>query len=275
MNPHGAVAAAKAADAVRDRLGADPRPVAAIILGSGLGDLADRIQNATRVRYADIPGFHATNVAGHRGELIRGTLGGREVLALAGRFHMYEGYSARAAGFPVRVVHALGAKVLFASNAAGGVNRAFDPGDLMVIEDHLNLMFQNPLIGPIEPGDTRFPDMSEPYSRRLIKALHESAAATGISLRQGVYGALLGPTYETPAEVRMLERLGADAIGMSTVPETIVAAAIGMEVAGVSLITNAAAGISSAALNHVDVVAVGAAAAARFSGVVGELVSRI
>jgi purine-nucleoside phosphorylase len=275
VNPHGAVAAAKAADAVRDRLGADPRPVAAIILGSGLGDLADRIQNATRVRYADIPGFHATNVAGHRGELIRGTLGGREVLALAGRFHMYEGYSARAAGFPVRVVHALGAKVLFASNAAGGVNRAFDPGDLMVIEDHLNLMFQNPLIGPIEPGDTRFPDMSEPYSRRLIKALHESAAATGISLRQGVYGALLGPTYETPAEVRMLERLGADAIGMSTVPETIVAAAIGMEVAGVSLITNAAAGISSAALNHVDVVAVGAAAAARFSGVVGELVSRI
>jgi purine-nucleoside phosphorylase len=275
VNPHGAVAAAKAADAVRDRLGADPRPVAAIILGSGLGDLADRIQNATRVRYADIPGFHATNVAGHRGELIRGTLGAREVLALAGRFHMYEGYSARAAGFPVRVVHALGAKVLFASNAAGGVNRAFDPGDLMVIEDHLNLMFQNPLIGPIEPGDTRFPDMSEPYSRRLIKALHESAAATGISLRQGVYGALLGPTYETPAEVRMLERLGADAIGMSTVPETIVAAAIGMEVAGVSLITNAAAGISSAALNHVDVVAVGAAAAARFSGVVGELVSRI
>ena len=275
MNPHGAVAAAKAANAVREKLGADPRPVAAIILGSGLGDLADRIQNATRVRYADIPGFHATKVAGHRGELIRGTLGGREVLALAGRFHMYEGYSARAAGFPVRVVHALGAKVLFASNAAGGINRSFDPGDLMVIEDHLNLMFQNPLIGPIEPGDTRFPDMSEPYSRRLIKALHDSAAATGISLRQGVYGALLGPTYETPAEVRMLERLGADAIGMSTVPETIVAAAIGMEVAGVSLITNAAAGISSAALNHVDVVAVGAAAAARFSGVVGEFVSRI
>ena len=275
MNPHGAVAAAKAADAVREKLGADPRPVAAIILGSGLGDLADRIQNATRVRYADIPGFHATNVAGHRGELIRGTLGGREVLALAGRFHMYEGYSARAAGFPVRLVHALGAKVLFASNAAGGINRAFDPGDLMVIEDHLNLMFQNPLIGPIEPGDTRFPDMSEPYSRRLIKALHDSAVATGISLRQGVYGALLGPAYETPAEVRMLERLGADAIGMSTVPETIVAAAIGMEVAGVSLITNTAAGISSAALNHVDVVAVGAAAAMRFSGLVGEFVSRI
>ena len=275
MNPHGAVAAAKAADAVREKLGVDPRPVAAIILGSGLGDLADRIQNATRVRYADIPGFHATNVAGHRGELIRGTLGGREVLALAGRFHMYEGYSARTAGFPVRVVHALGAKVLFASNAAGGINRAFDPGDLMVIEDHLNLMFQNPLIGPIEPGDTRFPDMSEPYSRRLITALHDGAAATGISLRQGVYGGLLGPTYETPAEVRMLERLGADAIGMSTVPETIVAAAIGMEVAGVSLITNAAAGISSAALNHVDVVAVGAAAAMRFSGLVGEFVSRI
>ena len=275
MNAHGAVAAAKAADAVREKLGADPRPVAAIILGSGLGDLADRIQNATRVRYADIPGFHATNVAGHRGELIRGTLGGREVLALAGRFHMYEGYSARTAGFPVRVAHALGAKVLFASNAAGGINRAFDPGDLMVIEDHLNLMFQNPLIGPIEPGDTRFPDMSEPYSRRLIKVLHDSAAATGISLRQGVYGALLGPTYETPAEVRMLERLGADAIGMSTVPETIVAAAIGMEVAGISLITNAAAGISSAALNHVDVVAVGAAAAMRFSGLVREFVSRI
>jgi purine-nucleoside phosphorylase len=275
MNPHGAKAAAKAAAAVREKLGADPRPVAAIVLGSGLGDLADHIQNATHVRYADIPGFHATKVAGHRGELIRGTLAGREVLALAGRFHMYEGYGATAAAFPIRVVHALGAKVLFASNAAGGINRSFNPGDLMVIEDHLNLMFRNPLIGTLEPGDTRFPDMSEPYSRRLIKLLHESAAASGMSLRQGVYGALLGPTYETPAEVRMLERLGADAIGMSTVPETIVAAALGMEVAGVSLVTNAAAGISGEVLNHVDVVAVGAAAASRFSQLVGDFVSRL
>ena len=271
---HGAEAARHAADTVRDRLGVR-QPVVAIVLGSGLGELADRIERPRRVPYADVPGFHAPNVAGHRGELIGGLLGGREVLALAGRFHMYEGHSARVAAFPVRVAHALGARVLFASNAAGGVHRTFRPGDLMIIRDHLNLMFRNPIIGPQEPGDERFPDMSSPYALRLVALLRESGKAAGVPLVEGVYAGLLGPTYETPAEVRMLERLGADAVGMSTVPETIVGAAIGMEVAGVSLITNAAAGMTSASLDHAEVVQVGRDAAARFAELVEGFVARV
>jgi purine-nucleoside phosphorylase len=250
-------------------------PVAAIVLGSGLSALADRIEDAVRIPYAEIPGFHAPRVDGHKGELIRGFLGGREILALSGRFHMYEGYDAKAAGFPVRVVHALGAKVLFVSNAAGGVRRTFNAGDLMIIEDHINLMFRNPLIGSLESGDTRFPDMSAPYSPRLIALLKASATATGVPLTSGVYAGLLGPTYETPSEVRMLERVGADATGMSTIPETVVAAAIGMEVDGISLITNQAAGISTVPLNHADVVEVGHAAAKRFADLVTEFVRRL
>jgi purine-nucleoside phosphorylase len=271
---HGAVAARHAADAVRARLGVR-QPIAAIVLGSGLGELADRIDNARRVPYAEVPGFHATNVAGHRGELICGSLAGREVLAFAGRFHMYEGHSARVAAFPVRVAHALGARVLFTSNAAGGVRRTLRPGDLMLIQDHINLMFQNPIVGALEPGDQRFPDMSSPYAPRLSDLLKASALAVGVPLVEGVYAGLVGPTYETPAEVRMLERLGADAVGMSTVPETIVGAAIGMEVAGVSLITNPAAGISNAPLDHGEVVSVGRAAAGRFAELVAEFVGRL
>jgi purine-nucleoside phosphorylase len=270
----GAAAAKAASDTVRARLGVRD-PVAAIVLGSGLGELAARIENPTSVRYADIPGFHATNVAGHRGELIRGTLGGREVLALAGRFHMYEGHGARTAAYPIRVLHALGAKLLFVSNAAGGINRSFAPGDLMIIEDHLNLMFRNPLAGAVEPGDDRFPDMSATWSPRLIALLRESAKAVGVPVRSGVYAGLLGPNYETPAEVRMLATLGADAVGMSTVPEAIVAGAMRMEVAGISLITNAAAGISSAPLSHAEVVEAGAAAGDGFARVVTEFVSRL
>lgn len=270
----GAAAAKVAADAVRTRLGIR-EPVAAIVLGSGLGELAARIENPTSVHYADIPGFHAPSVAGHRGELIRGTLAGREVLALAGRFHMYEGHSARTAAYPVRVLHALGARVLFVSNAAGGINRAFAPGDLMIIEDHLNLMFRNPLAGPVEPTDDRFPDMSATWSPRLISLLRESAKASGVQVQSGVYAGLLGPNYETPAEVKMLATLGADAVGMSTVPEAIVAAAMGMEVAGISLITNPAAGISSTPLNHAEVVEAGAKAGGVFAQLVTEFVSRL
>lgn len=259
--------AQRAADAVRERLGR-PSPVAAIILGSGLGALADRVQGATRVPYAEIPGFHAPKVEGHRGELIRGTLGGREVLLLAGRFHMYEGHEAREAAFPVRVVHALGARILFVSNAAGGIRRTFRPGDLMLIADHLNLMFRNPLVGAAEPGEDRFPDMSAPYSARLGTLLEDAAHAHGIALQRGVYAGLLGPTYETPAEIRMLERMGADAVGMSTVPEVIVGAALAMEVAGISLITNPAAGISPTPLDHAEVVEVGAKSSQAFCGLV-------
>lgn len=267
MQAHGAAEARRSADAVRERLGVR-EPVAAIVLGSGLGALADRLTDAARVPYAEIPGFHAPGVVGHRGELLRGHLGGREVLLLAGRFHMYEGHPAQVAGFPVRVVHALGARALFLSNAAGGIRRTLVPGDLMVIADHLNLQFRNPLTGAKEPGDLRFPDMSAPWTPRLQRLLETAARDTGVPLQRGVYAGLLGPTYETPAEVRMLERLGADAVGMSTVPEVIVAAAIGLEVAGVSCITNHAAGITAQPLHHDEVVEVGARAATSFCALV-------
>ncbi len=271
---NGAAAAEAAAATIRDGLGVRA-PVAAIVLGSGLGDLAARIENAKTVSYAEIPGFHATNIAGHRGELICGTLAGREVLALAGRFHMYEGHGARAAAYPVRVLHALGAKLLFVSNAAGGISRAFAPGDLMVIEDHINLMFRNPLFGAVEPTDDRFPDMSAPWSPRLIALLKECAAKTAVTVKSGVYAGLLGPSYETPAEVKMLATLGADAVGMSTVPEAIVAGAMKIELAGISLITNAAAGISEAPLSHAEVVEAGTQAADKFAKLVTEFIRRL
>lgn len=274
VSSHGAAAARVAADAVRAKLGVKA-PVAAIVLGSGLGGLADRVKDASRVPYSDIPGFHAPGVEGHRGELICGNLAGREVLLLAGRFHMYEGHSAQVAAFPVRVVQALGARVLFVSNAAGGINRAFPPGTLMIIRDHLNLQFRNPLEGKTEAGDIRFPDMSAPYTPRLQELLEAAAKEGGLSLPRGVYAGLLGPTYETPAEVRMLATLGADAVGMSTVPETIVARAMGMEVAGVSCITNPAAGISDAPLNHAEVMEEGRKAGDAFCGLVERWVAKL
>ena len=252
-SPYGAHAARIAADAIRARIGA-ATPVAGIVLGSGLGGLAARIENPVAVPFAEVPGFPTATVVGHAGKLIGGMLAGRPVVALAGRFHMYEGHDAALAGFPVRVLYALGAPVLFVSNAAGGIRRTFRAGDLMLIRDHLNLMFRNPLIGAAEEGDTRFPDMSAPYDDALCAQLREHASALGILLQEGVYGGLLGPTYETPTEVRMLATLGADAVGMSTVPEVIVARAIGMRVAGISCITNLAAGISPHALSHDEVI---------------------
>jgi len=214
-------------------------PAAAIVLGSGLGALADRVTDATRVPYAEIPGFHAPKVEGHRGELIRGILGGREVLLLAGRFHMYEGHDAREAAFPVRVVHALGAKVLFVSNAAGGIRRTFRPGDLMLIADHINLLGDNPLIGPNDASlGPRFPDMSTVYDVALRDAAKAVARAQGFTVREGVYVAVQGPNLETRAEYRMLRAMGADVVGMSTVPEVIVARHAGMRVLGCSIITD-------------------------------------
>ncbi|HEX8851376.1 MAG TPA: purine-nucleoside phosphorylase [Gemmatimonadaceae bacterium] len=252
--PASAAAARAAADTLGDRLALGGAPVAAIVLGSGLGKLAERIEDARRVPFREVPGFPAATVHGHAGQLISGRLAGRPVLALAGRFHMYEGHPARVAGYSVRVLHALGARTLFVSNAAGGVNRTFQAGDLMVIADHINLMWRNPLEGPLEPGDVRFPDMSDPYDRELRAKLHDAARGVGIALRDGVYAGLLGPAYETPAEVRMLERMGADAVGMSTVPETIVARALGVRVAGVSCITNLACGLSMHPLSHEEVI---------------------
>jgi purine-nucleoside phosphorylase len=250
-------------------------PVVGLVLGSGLGGLADAIENARSVPYAELPGFSVPTVPGHEGRLIAGQLAGREILALAGRFHVYEGHSAAAVAFPVRVLHALGATTVLLSNAAGGIGHGFRPGDLMIIRDHVNLSWRNPLIGPVVPGDERFPDMSEPYDPELRELLRQSAATLGIACREGVYFALTGPSYETPAEVRMLERLGADAVGMSTVPEVIVACALGMRVAGVSCITNLAAGMGNGPVNHADVLDVTRRASAAFQRLIIEFIRRL
>jgi purine-nucleoside phosphorylase len=261
-----------AADFVRRQVAQDEPPVAAIVLGSGLGGLARLIDAATSIDYRDIPGFSTPTVAGHAGQLIRGRLAGRPVIAFAGRFHLYEGHPPEAAGLLPRVAHALGAGLLLLSNAAGGVRRGLQPGDLMVIHDHVNLSWRNPLIGPVVPGEERFPDMSQPYDEELQRRLHEAAGRVGLELERGVYGGLLGPTYETPAEVRMLERLGIDAVGMSTVPEVIVARALGMRCAALSCITNHAAGISPERIAHEEVLAVTARAAHDFERLVIEFV---
>lgn len=265
-------AGALAADFVRRHVAQDEPPVAAIVLGSGLGGLTRQIDAATSIDYRDIPGFATPTVAGHAGQLIRGRLAGRPVVAFAGRFHLYEGHAPAAAGILARVAHALGARLLLLSNAAGGIRRSLRPGDLMVITDHVNLTWRNPLIGPVVPGDERFPDMSCPYDEELQRRLHRAASRVGVVLARGVYGGLLGPTYETPAEVRMLERLGIDAVGMSTVPEVIVARAVGMRCAALSCITNHAAGISAERIAHDEVLAVTARAANDFERLVIEFV---
>ncbi len=264
---YGAAAANTAAAAIRHRIGTTT-PVAGIVLGSGLGGLATRIADATAIPFAGVPGFPSATVVGHAGQLIAGTLAGRPIVALAGRFHMYEGHGAALAGFPVRVFHALGIRTLFVSNAAGGIRRTFRAGDLMLIRDHLNLMFRNPLIGAVELGDERFPDMSAPYDAALARQLRDHAVALGIPLQEGIYGGLLGPTYETPSEVRMLATLGADAVGMSTVPEVIVARALGMRVAGISCVTNLASGISPHPLSHAEVLDTTTAVASQFESLV-------
>ncbi len=248
-------------------------PTNAIVLGSGLGGLADRIEDAVRIPFAKIPGFPEATVAGHGGLVIVGRIGEREVVALSGRFHMYEGHPAALAGFPVRVFHALGARELFVSNAAGGISSKFTAGDLMVITDHLNLMFVNPLTGPAQAGEARFPDMTNAYDPALRAALHAAAGKLGIPLREGVYAGLAGPSYETRAEIAMLRTLGADAVGMSTVPEVIVARALGMRVAGVSCITNLAAGSSPTPLTHEEVIETSHRVSERFQSLVVEFLT--
>jgi purine-nucleoside phosphorylase len=271
---HGARAARSAADLIRARIGSQA-PVAAIVLGSGLGGLADDIEPVATIPYREIPGFPSVTVAGHAGALIAGTLAGRQVLAFAGRFHAYEGHDVRLAAFPARVMHAVGAPTLIVSNAAGGVNRLWQPGDLMLIRDHINLMFRNPLVGRLEPGDLRFPDMSAPYDDQLAALARSVAAEQGRTLREGVYAALLGPAYETPAEVRMLAAFGADAVGMSTVPEVMVARAVGMRVLGFSCITNLACGMSNTPITHAEVLETTARAAGAFRALVTGIVARL
>jgi purine-nucleoside phosphorylase len=244
-----------ARDAIAARLG-ERQPGLAIVLGSGLGGLAERIAQPLRIAYADIPGFQVPRVEGHQGELVIGKLAGRMVLAQSGRFHMYEGYSADTAALPVRVFAALGIRTLLVTNAAGGIRRSFGHGTIMLLSDHLNLTGRNPLVGHARPGEERFPDLSEAYDGALRGLARETARTLGITLEEGVYAGLLGPSYETPAEVRMLERLGADAVGMSTVLEVIAARALGLKCLGFSLVTNPGAGISATPLSHRDVMEV-------------------
>lgn len=248
--------AEQATEAVRQKLGSR-KPRVAIVLGSGLGFLADEVDKPVRIPYRDIPGFPEPGVAGHKGELVAGALEGVQVIVQAGRFHLYEGHSAAVAALPVRVFAGLGIDTLVVTNAAGGVRRTFRAGSLMLIADHLNLMGRNPLTGPAEPGEQRFPIMHEPYDAALRALARSVAREAGVPLEEGVYAGLLGPSYETPAEVRMLERLGADAVGMSTVPEVVTARARGIRCLGFSSITNPAAGMTGAALDHEEVLAAG------------------
>ena len=225
-----------------------------IILGSGLGDYAEALEDAVKLPYSEIPGFPRSTVAGHAGMWCCGTLHGKRVVMMQGRFHYYEGYSMKDVTLPVRVMQKIGVKTLVVTNAAGGVNLGYHPGELMVIGDMFSMTAQNPLIGPnLDAFGPRFPDMSCAFDKELRALAHECANEQGFALREGVYAQMTGPTYETPAEIRMLRTLGADAVGMSTVPEVIVARHGGMRVLGISCITNMAAGILDQPLNHAEV----------------------
>ncbi|MBP5328063.1 MAG: purine-nucleoside phosphorylase [Bacteroidales bacterium] len=240
----------QAADYIRSHT--SYRPTTGIILGSGLGKLANAIENADIIPYADIPHFKQSTAVGHKGNLIFGTLDGIQVVAMQGRFHYYEGYTMQEVTLPVRVMSRLGIKRLLVSNAAGGINPDFAVGDLMIITDHINFM-PNPLIGKnIDEMGVRFPDMTTVYSRPLRQRAHEAASQLGLQLREGVYVAETGPTYETPAEYRMYGMLGGDAVGMSTIPEVIVARHCGMEVFGMSVITNCAKDLGDNCQNDGD-----------------------
>jgi len=227
------------------------RPETCIILGSGLDALMDKVRDADHIPYAEIPGFPVSGVAGHAARMIFGTLGGREVALMCGRFHFYEGHSMKQVAFPLFVLHEMGAQTLIVTNACGGINESFTPGDLMLITDHINLTGNNPLTGPNdERFGPRFPDMTEVYSRDLRRAAKEQAEALEIPMKEGVYALFPGPMYETAAEIRAFRTLGADAIGMSTVPEVTAARYLGMKVLGISCITNMATGIAKKAHSH-------------------------
>jgi purine-nucleoside phosphorylase len=236
-------------------------PRLAIVLGSGLGGVADALTDAIEIPYEEIPHFVRSTVEGHAGRLILGTCGGVEVAVMKGRFHFYEGYSMQEATLPIRVFGLMGIRTLVLTNAAGGASDRFEPGALMLITDHINLMGDNPLRGPNdERFGPRFPDMTNIYTPELIAVAHEVSRDLGIKLKEGVYLGLRGPCYETPAEVRMMRDLGADALGMSTVPEAIVARHMGMKILALSCITNTAAGLTQKEIAHQEVMEVGARA---------------
>ena len=242
-----------AADYIRTRLPFSPR--VGLVLGSGLGDYAETLEESLRIPYSEIPNFPVPTVPGHSGAMVFGRKCGQDVVVLQGRIHYYEGLSMQEITLPIRVLAALGVRTLVLTNACGGVNLSFRPGDLMLISDHINFSGANPLMGPnLDAFGPRFPDMSDLYTASLRKAIRQAAEADGISLREGVYAMYSGPNYETPAEIRMFRALGADTVGMSTVPEALVAGHCGMQVVGISCITNMAAGVLPKKLSHAEVI---------------------
>ena len=259
--------AAAAALAISERIPFFP-PVA-VVLGSGMGAFVEGMEDTTEVPYRIIPHFPVPTVAGHHGNLVVGSIGGTRVGVLQGRFHYYEGHALETVTFPVRVLQALGVRALILTAATGGINPSFRPGDLVALSDHLNLIGQNPLRGPNDDRlGPRFPDMTAVYSPRLREIAHEEAGRMGFPLHDGVYACLPGPSYETPAEIRMLRTLGADVVGMSTVPEAIVARHAGMEVLAFALVTNGAAGISGEPITHEEVLKAGQQAGPRLAGLI-------
>lgn len=262
------------AEFLRRRLGDVPET--AIVLGSGLGDFADSLGDAVSIKYEDIPHWPASKVIGHAGKLVAGETAGKRILVLAGRVHFYEGHDLRTVTFATRVMWALGVKVLVLTNAAGGINTKFAQGALMVVDDHINFLGSNPLIGPNdERFGFRFPDMTEVYSRRLRGLADESAQAIGLPIEHGVYVAVHGPSYETPAEIRAFRVWGADAVGMSTAPEAIVARHMKMEVLGISCITNMAAGVLPQPLHHDEVMETAQRVKGQFIALLQGVVARL
>ena len=246
------------------------QPQIGIVLGSGLGGLVDELDNSVSVRSEDIPHFPVSSVAGHRGEVLCGTLYGTSLLVLSGRVHYYEGYPMQQVAFPMRVMAALGVKTVIVTNAVGAINADFEPGDIVAIKDHINLKGDNPL-----KGSNDFVDLSEAYSRELRHLARQMADDQGITLRSGVYAAYSGPSYETPAEIRALRTMGADIVGMSTVPEVIMANSLGIKVLGLSMITNMAAGMSAKPLSHQEVIETSKAASAKFSTLVKAIICQL
>lgn len=252
------------------------RPTVGVILGSGLGQLVERMEDATAIDYCDVPHFPAPTVAGHAGRMVFGRIGKVDVVAMQGRFHYYEGHDMRTVAYPTAFMKQFGVRTLVVSNSAGGINRDFTPGDLMLITDHINLFATNPLIGlNDERLGPRFPDMTEAYSPRLIGIADSAAGEMGLKFRRGVYAGLSGPCYETAAEIRYLAHGGADAVGMSTVPEVIAARYLGLEVLGISCITNMATGIATVKHAHEEVVRIANEASERFCAVVAATIAKL
>lgn len=261
-------------DYIKSKLSFEPE--IGVILGSGLGDMADTVEERTVIKYSEVPNLPVSTVQGHAGQFVVGKLNGKKVIMMQGRFHYYEGYDISTLTLPIYIMKNLGVKSLIVTNAAGGVNTSFKPGDLMIINDHINFCGNSPLIGKNDDKiGPRFPDMSEAYSKEYVKLAHEVSHDLNLKLQEGVYMMFSGPTYETPSEVRMARILGADAVGMSTVPEVIAASHCKIKTLGISCITNMAAGILDQPLNHDEVIETSAKVKSQFVKLVKEIISKM